>query len=171
MSTGCEFYGDALVELARGGLEPERVQRVEAHLAECEACRADLAVIRAVESAPAAVPEGLQSRIREAVRGGAERSAPVADAPGVRTRRAPVWHGWRPWALPVAAAAALALWLGAAELVGPGAESGASDVAVEAVEYDPYGAWPGSSGVVAGEVVLSELSVEELEALLEELDS
>jgi len=48
MSTGCEFYGDALVELARGGLEPERVQRVEAHLAECEACRADLAVILAI---------------------------------------------------------------------------------------------------------------------------
>lgn len=172
MSTGCEFYADALVQLARGGLEPERTDRVEAHLAECEVCRGDLAVIRAVESALAPAPEGLESRIREAVRRGASHNAPMVDAPPSLIGRRPARPGWqRAWALPMAAAAALALWLGAAELLSPAAEPGASDVGVDAVEYDLYGAWPGSTGVVAGEVVLSELSVEELEALLEELDS
>ena len=71
--------------------------------------------------------------------------------------------------LPVAAVAALALWIGAAEILSP--EPGSGTGSAVTMEYDPYGAWPGSSGVVAGEVVLSELSVEELEALLEELDS
>ena len=77
---------------------------------------------------------------------------------------------WRPWALPVAAAAALALWLGANATFDtdtPGAGSGVEVVA----EYDPFGAWPGTDGEVAGAPVLSDLSMEQLEALLEEMES
>ena len=81
------------------------------------------------------------------------------------------WRGWGPWALPLAAAAALILWLGGNGLrSGPSEEPAATVDAVDA-DYDPYGAWPGSNGMVAGDLVLSELTVEELEALLEEMNS
>lgn len=168
MSTGCEFYADALVDLARGDLERERAERVEGHLAGCEACRGALEVIRAVRAAPAPVPAGLEARIRDAVRGG------VAAESSIRAARAPrpnPWRGWRPWALPVAAVAALALWIGAAELLSPGDPGDTVGSGVTTMEYVPYGAWPGSNGELAGDLVLSELSVEELEALLEEMQS
>lgn len=164
MSTGCEFYADALVELARGGLEPERAERVEAHMATCDACRAALAVVRRVQRAPAPVPAGLEARIQAAVRGPIPAAVGGPKAPVERTG----WGGRRAWALPVAAAAGLALWLGAGALLAPGPRAAAGEDEM-AVEYEPYGTWPGSSGVVAGEVVLSELSLEELEALLEEM--
>lgn len=167
MSTGCEFYADALVDLARGDLERERVERVEGHLAACEACRHALEVIRVVRASPAPVPAGLEARIRNAVRDGAVEETPAE----VRTARPRSRRGWwRPWALPAAAVAALALWIGAAELLSPHAPDGATGSEVT-IEYEPYGAWPGSNGEVAGELVLSELSVEELEALLEEMQS
>ena len=86
-------------------------------------------------------------------------------------------HRWAParWAPAQAAAAVLAvLWMGVRSVgdpaPAPGPEVEAAQAAVEA-EYAPYGAWPASGEVVAGEVVLSELSVEELESLLEELES
>lgn len=165
MSTGCEFYADALVELARGDLERGRAERVEGHLAGCEACRDALAVIRAVRAVPAPVPEGLAVRIRDTIRDGGAEATPAP----VRTTRARSPRGWRPWVLPVAAVAALALWIGAAEILTP--EPGSGTGSEVTMEYDPYGAWPGSNGEVAGELVLSELSVEELEALLEEMQS
>ena len=161
MSTGCEFYGDALVELARGELEPERRARVERHLEVCRDCRDGLAVVRAVLGAQAPVPHGLEARVRAAV------SAPEPRlAPATRTRS---WGGWRVWGLPLAAAAALAVWLGG-ELLDPGVTGEPAGTEGAAATYDPYGAWPASDGLVAGEVVLSDLSVEELEALLEELE-
>ena len=76
------------------------------------------------------------------------------------------WRDWRAWTLPLAAAAALAVWLGANELLAP---DSAAPAVVDVAEYEPYGAWPASDGIVAGDLVLSELSVEELEALLEEM--
>jgi anti-sigma factor RsiW len=164
MSTGCEFYADALVELAAGNLEAERAERVEAHVTACEDCRRALMVIRRIKGAPAHVPEGLEARIRTAVRG-VKGAAPPAR--NVRMPRGP-WRDWRPWALPVAAAAGLAVWLGVSTVWSPDPNAGAGDGAAVA-EYEPYGAWPGSNGVVAGELVLSELSVAELEALLEEM--
>lgn len=172
MSTGCEFYADALVELAAGSLEEARVERVEAHLATCESCRRSLEVIRAVRRAPAPVPEALEARLQGAVRGVAvarPARAPGAGS-GIRPSWESPWRGWRPWALPAAAAAALALWIGAGTWLGVDSPAPGGDPEV-AVEYEPYGAWPGSNGEVAGELVLSELSVEELEALLEEMQS
>ena len=180
MSTGCEFYGDALVDLARDELEPGRRERVQAHLATCGACRADLAVIRAVQGSPAPVPEGLDARIRRAV---AERKAdgaePAAD-PGVESATGPrpvvtqrsqsPWSGWKVWAVPAMAAAALTLWVGGTLVLPTGTPEPRQPTDL-ATEYDPYGVWPASDGVVAGEVVLSELTIEELEALLEELES
>lgn len=168
--SGCEFYADALVDLVEGGLEPGRAERVEAHLETCDECRASVEVIRAVRGAPAPMPEALEARIQAAVRG-----AP-ADVAQVHRSEPTPWEtlrGWRRWALPVAAAAAVAFWIGANELItaDTSVEPGQT-VEVEAMtDYDPYGAWPGSDGELAGDLVLGELSVEELEALLEEMES
>lgn len=173
MSTGCEFYGDALVELARGELEPGRVERLEAHLETCDACRAELAVIRAVRQSPARVPQGLDARIRAAVADrvavGPAGSTEPTQRPVAGSRSRSPWQGWRIWALPAAAAAALTLWVGGA-LVLPSDGNGPEGTTTELpAEYDAYGVWPEADGVVAGDVVLSELTVEELEALLEEM--
>lgn len=175
MSTGCEFYGDALVELARGELEPGRAERVEAHLETCDACRAELAVIRAVRQSRAPVPEGLDARIRTAVAErlavgarGADRATGSTPRPVAGSRSRSPWQGWRVWALPAAAAAALTLWVGGSLIVPDGSGPPATTTELTA-EYDPYGVWPTADGVVAGDVVLSELTVEELEALLEEM--
>ncbi len=168
MNTGCEFYADALVELADGRLEPDRVERVEAHLADCGDCRAALDVIQAVRRSPAPVTEGLEARIRSAVRGEGT-SAEERAAPTIGVERRGGAPRWRPWALPLAAAAAVAIWLGGSAILGPGDGTGAG--AGEAVaDYEPYGAWPASDGVVAGDLVLSDLTVEELETLLEEME-
>jgi anti-sigma factor RsiW len=165
MNTGCEFYSDALVALARGELGGERGRRVEAHLADCPDCRGALEAIRAVQSAPAPVPDGLEARIQAAVRAELEEPEP-GTAPALRVER-PARRTWRPWALPAAAAAALVVWLGVSELAPPDdVPSGEAAVA----EYEPYGTWPATDGEVAGDLVLSELSVEELEALLEEME-
>lgn len=167
MSTGCEFYEDALVDLAEGRLEAARVKRVESHLETCAECREALTVIRAVGAAPAPMPDGLEARIQAALQDTpATERAP--DRPPARMGSTSRWSGWQSWALPVAAAAAVALWIGGSQLMAPGPESGtATDMT--AAEYDPYGAWPASDGEVAGDLVLSELSLEELEALLEEM--
>lgn len=170
MNTGCEFYTDALVELARGDLETERADRVQAHLAECAECRKTLETIRRVKDAPAPMPAGLEARIRGAVRGDALEPALPAGTPSVRPVRRRSRSGWRAWALPLAAAAVLAVWLGADDLLAPaGGGSETPTVETQGAEYDPYGAWPASDVVVAGDLVLSELSVAELEALLEEM--
>lgn len=168
MSTGCEFYADALAEHAAGRLDRERAARVDAHLASCSDCRQALDVVRALRAAPLEIPKDLEARIRSAVdpvmapSRRPERFRQAAPARGSR------WS-WRPWALPVAAAAGLAAaWLGIGQLASP---EGRPDTDVElSAEYDPYGAWPGSDGVLAGEPVLSELTEEELEALLEEME-
>lgn len=166
MNTGCEFYSDALVDLAADRLEPERAERIEAHVAMCQDCQAALTVIRAVREAPAPMPRGLEGRLRVAAQG----DEPVVALETPERGRPRPGRSWRPWALPVAVAAALAVWLGGEILSPAGPPSDGEELAEVDSDY-PYGAWPGSSGVVAGEVVLSELSVEELEALLEEIDS
>jgi hypothetical protein len=55
----------------------------------------------------------------------------------------------------------------------PGTDRAAApESALAAVgDFDPYGAWPAGGPVVAGAAALSELSEEELERLLEEMES
>lgn len=166
MNTGCEFYADALVDRAAGRLETEREEWLDSHLADCADCAASLRALEALRAAPLAVPAGLEARVKAAVRD-ASAPTPAIDV-GIRTAgSAP----WRAWALPLAAAAALVgIWLGVG---GPDARPGNGDeVAVFAMDdTDPYGAWPADGLIVAGDPLLSELSVEELEYLLEELES
>lgn len=164
MSRGCEFFSDALVDRAAGTLDTERDARLEVHLAQCPDCVDALRVVAAVRAAEPPVPEGLEARIRTAVRS----AAGAADA--ADPRPAPGRRDWRPFALPLAAAAALVgIWIGVG-MPGTGPQTSPETALAAAGELDPYGAWPAGGTFVAGEPVLSELSIEELERLLEEME-
>lgn len=174
MTTGCEFDGDRLVEYAAGRLDPDVRARLDAHLTGCDACREELAVISALRAAPSEPPAGLEGRIRAAARAELRTAgAGARTATGPRTARASAggrgsWIHRAPWALPLAAAAALAVvWVGV-EAPWSG-ETGAETEVVLADEYTPYGTWPAADGVVAGAPDLTDLTVEELERLLEEM--
>jgi anti-sigma factor RsiW len=168
MSTGCEFFADALIERAAGTLDRERNARLSAHLAECPDCTAALATVATLRASPLEVPPGLEARIRSAVREAARPAVQPADAMAAPPRGS---HArWRSWALPLAAAAALVvLWIGIGLPDGGDTLPDASFPVFEG--YEPYGAWPADGLIIAGEPLLSELSVEELERLLQELES
>ncbi len=181
MNTGCEFFEDALVEHAAGGLTGERARAVAEHLDACADCRGLLGTMQAVRRAEVPVPGDLEARIQAAVHEAVDAAARLPREEGsrpVRTIDPRRVRSPRPsmrtrWLLPLAAAAALALvWVGIGEYrEGARAGSGGStapSVAVE--EYAPYGAWP-ASDMVAGDPLLSELSTEDLERLLEEMES
>ena len=179
MSHGCERYEDALLERAAGRLDSGPVERLDAHLADCAECREALLVIRAVAGHPPAAPANLEAGILAAVRSARPAAGEVeAPAPAFKPRapsrgrdepRPTRRFGWvRParWAVPLAAAAVVALvWIRPGNGPGTGVADGAE------LDYEPYGSWPASNGLVAGEPVLSELTVEELERLLEEMES
>jgi len=178
MNTGCEFFEDGLAEYAAGRLAGERMRAVADHLEACEDCRGLLATIHAVRRADVDVPVGLEARIRAAVHEVVDGAPEPRLELGSRVAPRPSWS--RPswslspsrWMVPLTAAAALALvWVGIGEYrdgVGDGA--GSADPAVAAEEYAPYGAWPATE-MVAGDPLLSELSLEDLERLLEEMES
>jgi anti-sigma factor RsiW len=175
MSRGCEFYADALTDRAAGALDRERTARLDAHLAECPDCSKALETVRVLRAAPLEIPTGLETRIRNAVREAARPAVqPIDVGAGAASHVARAPHtfraGWRRWALPLAAAAALAaLWIG----VGiPGVQDTPEEPPLAVFEdYDPYGAWPADGLIIAGEPLLSELSVDELERLLQEMES
>jgi anti-sigma factor RsiW len=170
MTTGCEFYADALVERAAGVLEPGRAAWLDEHLADCAECAAALRTVMALRASPLAVPSGLESRVRGAVREIARQELRGGDAGKVPADGSGVGR-WRPWALPLAAAASLlAIWVGIGA-PGTGNEAAAPPPVVVFEEYDPYGAWPADGLFVAGQPVLSELSIEELEHLLKEMET
>lgn len=185
MSAGCDFYADALADKALGRLESGRAESVERHLASCQECRTALVVMRRVRSTPLPVPEGLETRLQQAVREAAAGNGrthrtgvpgPELEAEKGRPGRvgAPSagWGFRKRWALPLAAAAALAaLWVGLGPEGRPSPDEPEAGALVTVEEYEPYGSWPASGDVIAGELVLSELSVEELERLLEEMES
>ncbi len=171
MNRACETYTDALVEHAAGRLPAARLADLEAHLADCGACRAELAVVRCLRSSPVTTPPGLETRIREAVLVEARPGKREPAVSLIRPRRGRARAPWLPWALPAAAAATLALvWAG---LGGRGSGSPAEDAATLATteSYEPFGAWPASDGIVAGEPVLVDLSEEQLQTLLEDMES
>lgn len=180
MRTGCEFYADGLVEHAAGVLDDQRAARIAEHLDGCAECRDTLRAIRTLRAEPLEVPADLETRIRSAVRQAAglppvavepEVAAEVETAPAASRRRpAPAVAQWRSWALPLAAAAALVgIWFGVGA---PGTDPSSGESTLAALnEYEPFGAWPADGLIVAGDPLLSELSVEELEALLREMGS
>lgn len=139
----CEAVRDLLPSLTRGEMLPHEVTLVELHLDACPECTAEAGIVRLLQATLAPMPAGLEERVLAAV------------------RRRSLLRG-RPARLALAATLAAAVIGGS--LMYERAASRA-DLDIEAVSWaaaqDP---------LLHGGSELHELSVEQLELLLEELD-
>lgn len=146
MAFDCDSIRDLLPSLVRGEMLPHEAASLEHHLLGCERCRAEAEIVRLLQESLVPVPAGLESRVIGAVR---RRSS----------RR------WRPARLALAATVAAAVLGGSLffeRTFRPGADD-ALDVATLswAAAEDP---------LLHGSNELYELSAEELELLLSELE-
>lgn len=156
MNDRCEEVRARLPELAAGSLRGEGTAWLEAHLWACESCAAELRLVRALGAHEVALPAGLETRVRSAL-----------DEARRPRRRLPVAR--------LAMAATVAFALITATLLaggddagenGPDAPAGTQEGLVEAP------AWPAvDEPLMRGGPALYQLSVEELEMLLQELES
>jgi predicted anti-sigma-YlaC factor YlaD len=139
----CEAIRDLLPSLMRGEMLPHEATLAELHLDACTECRAEAEIVRLLQGTLAPVPAHLETRVIAAV------------------RRRTVLRG-RPARLALAATLAAAVIGGSLlyDRAGVG-----TDLDVEAVSWaaaqDP---------LLHGGSELHELSIEQLELLLEELD-
>jgi predicted anti-sigma-YlaC factor YlaD len=152
----CEQSRDLLPLLTRGQLLAADVTAVQAHLAECAGCRQESGIVETLAAVAEDVPAGLESRVLVAVRRPVRRTAwPVTRVAMAAALAAAVLGGsmiferWRSLPTPEAGGALLVL-----EEAAPQVSWG--------LAHDPL-LQNGSS--------LATLSVEELELILEELDS
>ncbi|HEU4648491.1 MAG TPA: zf-HC2 domain-containing protein [Gemmatimonadales bacterium] len=154
----CDRVRDLLPDYAAGRLEPATVAAVEAHLRSCDECRGESAIIGLLARHPAPLPGGLEARVL------------AATAP---RRRVP----YVPASALLAASVAAAL-LGGVTILrhtrGPEAAPPAAGAAAAGV--DGRGLMmrlPGSAddGLAAGSASLDDLSEDELQSLLKELNS
>lgn len=163
---------DLLPDYAAGRLDVVTARGVEEHLAACHTCAAELELVRAIAAGREPVPAGLETRVRTAMnaamdaRAGHEEPTPVIRLQG-RGR------GWSwllsPWT-GVVTAALVAIVAGAI-VFGGGPGTTAADADLMALgETAPYGALPGADGQLAGMALLDDLSEEQLEELLGELE-
>lgn len=148
-SLDCDYVRDALPDLLYGRLSSAAAEAVRAHLRECAACRAEHELVALLHEQPLVVPVGLQERVQAAA-----RSATVA--------RPPV----RRWLI----AASLALVVGTAGLLNwLRTEQGTTPVARnDDVSLGVVGV---EGALVSGTTTLRDLSVEELEYILGEMES
>jgi len=140
----CETIRDQLPPLLRGEMLPHEAIRIERHLEECDDCSAEAEVIRLLQSSLAPVPPDLEAKVLFAVRRRARRGVPAR--------------------LAMAATVAAAV-IGGALLVqsrqGGAMRANDVDAVTWAAAEDP---------LLHGGVPLEDLTVEELEHLLEELE-
>lgn len=167
--SNCDRTLDRLPDWAAARLSAEDAEVVRTHVDGCATCREAWEVVRLLaEAGPRPVPEGLEARLRAAVReasGGAEPGA-VGRArpnPGVRWRL-PSWG--------LAAAAGIVLAVATPLLVermgGAPASDDDAEVVTAVVDRLPS-PWFDDEGTVAGAPVLDDLTDEDLERLLEEM--
>ncbi len=170
--TECEIVRDLLPDYARDDLSAGEANRVKAHLAQCEECAAELAVVRALGAGAIVPPAHLVRRVQMAME--AELAGAVPAAPQIRIRggRRPWWRSfWTPATVLATAVAALIV----TRAVQPGAgkdplDSAATLMASDTSVVAPYGDWPGADGVVAGLAMLDDLSEEQLQTLLDRME-
>jgi anti-sigma factor RsiW len=155
MKLNCEYVRDVYPDVVNGTAEPSLELAVRAHLAECEECRAEAALVDALHAEQIVLPAGLHER--------------VARAAVQPQRRA--WHLRRS---DIAMAATLA-----AALLGGGLYLQLQDdtpapATANAVQHTPAHGL-GSVGVedamISGKSSLDDLSIEQLEKLLGEVQS
>ncbi len=145
----CEYVRDVYADALHGNADAGTATAVRAHLAGCADCRAEAAVIEAVFAAPVHVPAGLHERVMKE----------VAIAP--RASRA------APRRVVMAATVAAAL-IGGALLFD---SMRSPDVAPVAQQDGGLGVVTVEAAMVSGTGSLQDLTVEELEQLLGEIES
>lgn len=162
----CDAIWDRLPEFARGALSAVDAAGVDAHLAACDECAAELELLRLLRRHPVTVPAGLRDRVLDAV----TRPEPVVIRLPERARRRFDWRFAMRAAAVAAAAAVAGIWFVATDGgVDPTVALEDMDISLAAV-MEPFAGWPGSDVHLAGAVVLEQLTDEELEFLLTELE-
>lgn len=143
----CERIRDLIPERVAGRLDAVRSAQVDAHIAACAECAAEYALVMTMRRHPVHPPAQLEARVLSAL------ATPI--------------HR-RPWSMAIAAGLTMAI--GAAVIL---ERTGRAPAPVpEEQTAGPVLIWPATEEpLMHGAPSLSELSVEELEALLEELDS
>ena len=170
-SRGCDEIRDALPEWALGALDPAERATVEEHLSSCRDCSREEEVLRALLASrpqpPVDLEARIRARIREEMKGGGEIGAPEGGAgviPLFRRGR------WAPsWVLSAAAVVVLSLGIGVVWNDEDIPEVGQDPIQVVADEPLPE-AWLWDNGVVAGAPLYDDLTDEQLEALIKELE-
>lgn len=154
----CESVKDLLPLLVRGQLLPQEAGAVESHVGHCADCAEENSLVQVVAQAVPAVPAGLEARVLDAAR--KRRPAPST------------W--WAPGRLAAAATVAAAVIGGALVL-----ERMGYDITPDALpgflaldDMSPAFSWATlDDPLLSGGSTLQELSLEELELVLAELDS
>lgn len=176
----CDRVQDLLPELHHGELSSAERHEVDAHLSSCGECRKILDFVRRVDAGRPEAPDSALAAARAAAAEAfAERprftgpSRVSQDIISLDARRErPRWLSEIRWSLP--AAAVLVIALGTSVIwFGDGAQPTEPMDAAEAIEAeaDGYAFYLGEDPVIAGAFVLEELSDDELQSLLEELES
>ncbi len=161
---------DMLPDLVAGRLDDMRVRRVEAHVEACADCAAELEVLRALTDARQTVPEGLEARIRSAIHEELDPGPDHAPEPVPEIRLPRRWSRfWSPWTAAIAATI-VALVGGTLVLTDHGTNTLTEEEVLALETSAPYGNFPGANGEVAGVATLDDLSDEELEQLLAEME-
>lgn len=143
-SLNCEYVREIYPDVLNGTADAGTVATVRAHLAQCADCREEAALIDMLHGAPVIAPAGLNERVI------AQLQRPARRAPRVRYL-----------ALAATVAAAViggAILFDAGEPAAPPATDGLGFVSVE-------------DAMVSGTSSLKDLTVEELEQLLGEIES
>jgi anti-sigma factor RsiW len=155
-SMDCETTRELLPLRIRGELLPHETTRVDAHVAACAECRADEALLAALARGVAAVPAGLEQRVLAAI-------------------ATPVRHRWVPAGIAMAATLAAALIGGALlmqragyDLTPDGVPGG---VVLEELMAPMVSWFMHDDPLLDGGSTLQQLSVEQLEIVLAELES
>lgn len=155
-NTNCEYVRELYPDILHGRADAAMSARVRAHVASCDECLADTAVLDQLYARQIAVPAGLEARTITAV----------------RNRRTPRWYVGKSELL-MAATLAAAL-IGGSAIVQMHSDDVKNLRPTPAVQRStPSGI--GSVGVeeamISGKSSLEDLSVEQLQKLLGEMES
>jgi hypothetical protein len=155
-SIDCETTRELLPLRIRSELLPHEATRVDAHVAACAECRADQALLGTIARGVAAVPAGLEQRVLAAI-------------------AAPAPRRWVPAGLAMAATLAAALIGGALLMQRAGYDltpGGVPGGLVLEESMAPVVSWVmHDDPLLDGGSTLQQLSVEQLELVLAELES
>lgn len=152
MKLNCEYVREVYPELLHQRLDPEIAESVRRHLAECAECRADAALMTGIFEAPVAVPAELEGRVLTHVRA----------QPAARQRS-------RHYLL--AATIAAALLSGGLLMNRVQSTRNSGPVVHNDADAGGLGVIGVDQAMVSGKVSLQDLTVEELEQLLGEIES